>query len=145
MFPSPMIPQRGNVPTVFQYSYSRPLWIEYPSLMEFRCQHCGHRIVLNAPPAAHEVECPSCRKVMKLPEPSPAAPPNHHPTRHHENSHRSSQKKLQRIFDPIPRPFTYLVGGAFVLLVLAPFWIYLLKERYDRRRPVFSDDAGSIP
>src|SRR5579862_3400571 len=112
--------------------------------MEFRCQHCGHRIVLNALPAAHEVECPSCRKVMKLPEPSPGAPANHGPTHQPERSRRSSQKKLQRIFDPIPRPFTYLVGAAFVLVVLAPFWIYLLKEHYDRRPPVFSDDAGSI-
>lgn len=32
-----------------------------------------------------------------------------------------------------------------VLAVLAPFWIYLIKERLDRRPPVLSDDVISIP
>jgi hypothetical protein len=52
---------------------------------------------------------------------------------------------LRRIFEPIPRPFIYLVGAALVLFVLAPFWIFLVKERLDKGRPVLSDDAISIP
>ena len=39
----------------------------------------------------------------------------------------------------------YLVGTSLALLVLAPFWIYLLKERLDRHPPILSDDAVSIP
>ena len=57
----------------------------------------------------------------------------------------SQRRRLRRIFEPIPRPFVYLVGASLVLLVLAPFWIYLVKERLDRRPPVLSDDAVSIP
>ena len=32
-----------------------------------------------------------------------------------------------------------------MLVVLSPFWVYLLKERFERRPPVLSDDAISIP
>jgi hypothetical protein len=52
---------------------------------------------------------------------------------------------LRRIFEPIPRPFAYLVGVALALFVLAPFWIFLVTERLDNHRPVLSDDAISIP
>jgi len=52
---------------------------------------------------------------------------------------------LRRIFEPIPRPFVYLVGASLVLVMLAPFWIYLVEERLDHRPPVLSDDAISIP
>ena len=110
--------------------------------MEFRCQHCGHRLVLNAPPGAHEVECPSCGVAVKLPHPPPGAPDNRLAP---DEVPLTSQRMLRRIFEPIPRPLSYLVGAALVLVVLAPFWVYLLKERFDRRPPVLSDDASSIP
>ena len=111
--------------------------------MEFRCQHCGHRIVLNAPPGAHEVECPSCGVSVKLPHPPPGAPDSHLTAL--DEGPPTSQRMLRRIFEPIPRPLAYLVGAALVLVVLAPFWVYLLKERFDRQPPVLSDDASSIP
>ena len=103
--------------------------------MEFRCQHCGHRIVLNAPPGAHEVECPSCGVSVKLPHPPPGAPDSHLTAL--DEGPPTSQRMLRRIFEPIPRPLAYLVGAALVLVVLAPFWVYLLKERFDRQPPVF--------
>lgn len=112
--------------------------------MEFRCQHCGHRIVLDAPPAAPEIECPSCGVATKLPQPRPNASAGRRPPPG-ENLPRPNPRRLQRIFEPIPRPFAYLVGAALVLVVLAPFWLYLLKERFERRPPVLSDDAISIP
>jgi hypothetical protein len=111
--------------------------------MEFRCQHCGHRIVLNPPPGAHEVECPSCGVVVKFPHPPPGAPDSRRAAP--DEGLPTSQRMLRRIFEPIPRPFAYLVGAALVLMVLAPFWVYLLKERFDRQPPVLSDDASSIP
>jgi len=113
-------------------------------LMEFRCQHCRQRIVLTTLPATHEVECPNCRLLTHLPEPPPNEPSRHrsHPG---ANAPRSSKRRLRRIFDPIPRPFVYLVGAALALFVLAPFWLYLVKERLDNPRPVLSDDAMSIP
>lgn len=112
--------------------------------MEFRCQNCGHRIVLTAPPTAHEVGCPACGVMLKLPHPPPGSPSDTRPFQK-ENLSQSSQRRLRRIFEPIPRPFAYLVGAALVLVVLSPFWVYLVKERFERRPPVLSDDAILIP
>ena len=108
--------------------------------MDFCCQRCGHRIILDAPPAAREVQCPSCGARQALPH----APAIHRPL-HDEDLPRPNPRRLRRIFEPIPRPFSYLVGAILVLVVLAPFWVYLLKERLERQRPMLSDDAVSIP
>ncbi len=107
--------------------------------MEFRCQNCGHRIVLKASPTAPEVECPSCGVLVRSPRvPRASRLPED------EGPLQPSEQTLRRIFEPIPRPFAYLVGGVIVLAVLAPFWIYLLKERVVHRAPLLSDDASSI-
>jgi DNA-directed RNA polymerase subunit RPC12/RpoP len=114
-------------------------------LMEFRCQHCGQRIVLTALPSTPEVECPACGLLTKVPRP-PIDSPTHHRANQEDRLPPSSQRRrLRRIFEPIPRPIAYLVGASLVLMMLAPFWIYLVKERLDRRPPVLSDDAISIP
>jgi len=80
---------------------------------------------------------------VKLPDAPPGAPGSRRPAP--DEGPPTSQRMLRRIFEPIPRPLAYLVGAALVLAVLAPFWVYLLKERFDRRPPVLSDDASSIP
>jgi len=116
-----------------------------PPLMEFRCQHCGHRIVLTGLPTTPEVGCPACGLLTKLPQPPPGSTAHRRATPEDRLPPASQQRRLRRIFEPIPRPFTYLVGASLVLLVLTPFWIYLVKERLDRRPPVLSDDAISIP
>jgi hypothetical protein len=113
--------------------------------MEFRCQHCRHRVVLTAPPATPEVECPACGLLTKVPHPPTDSAVHHHANPEDHVPPSTQRRRLRRIFEPIPRPFAYLVGASLVLAVLAPFWIYLLKERLDRRRPVLSDDAISIP
>jgi hypothetical protein len=107
--------------------------------MEFRCQNCGHRIVLNTPPTAAEVACPSCGAVTK-----PPGPPTSGRLPEDVDLARPDERTLRRIFEPIPRPFTFLVGGLIVLAILAPFWVYLLKERVVHRAPLLSDDASSI-
>ena len=102
--------------------------------MELRCHNCGHRIILKASSTAPEVECPSCGAVMRSPHSAVE-----------EGPPQPSERRLRRIFEPIPRPFAYLVGGVIILAVLAPFWVYLLNERVVRRAPLLSDDASSIP
>ena len=107
--------------------------------MEFRCHNCGHRIVLKVSPTAPEIECPSCGVVMRSPQTSSGSrPPGD------ESPPPPSERTMRRIFEPIPRPFAYLVGGVIVLAVLAPFWVYLLKEHISHRPPLLSDDASSI-
>jgi rRNA maturation protein Nop10 len=113
--------------------------------MESRCQHCGHRIVLTALPASPEVECPACGLLTKVPPPPTASPAHRHANQEDRLPPSSQRRRLRRIFEPIPRPVAYLVGASLVLVVLTPFWIYLLKERLDRHPPVLSDDAISIP
>ncbi len=116
-----------------------------PPLMEFRCQHCGQRIVLTGLPLTPEVECSACGLLTNVPQPPTDSPAHRRANPEDRLPPSSQQRRLRRIFEPIPRPFTYLVGASLVLLVLAPFWIYLLKERLDRRPPILSDDAISIP
>jgi hypothetical protein len=107
--------------------------------MEFRCQNCGHRIVRNAPPTALEVVCPSCGVVTKSPR-----PPTGRLLPKEEGLPVSDERTLRRIFEPIPRSFTFLIAGLIVLAILAPFWVYLLKEHVVPRAPLLSDDASSI-
>jgi rRNA maturation protein Nop10 len=113
--------------------------------MEFRCQHCGQRIVLTALPASPEVECPACGLLTKVPHPPTDSPAHRRANQKDRLPPSRQRRRLRRVFEPIPRPFAYLVGASLVLIVLAPFWIYLVKERLDRRPPVLSDDAMSIP
>jgi hypothetical protein len=108
--------------------------------MEFRCQNCGHRIVLNTPPTVPGVVCPSCGALTK-----PPGPPTSDRRPADEDLSGPDERTLRRIFEPIPRPFTFLIGGLIVLAILAPFWVYLVKERVVRRAPLLSDDASSIP
>jgi rRNA maturation protein Nop10 len=115
------------------------------SLMELRCQHCGQRIVLTALPSTHEVGCPACGLLTKVPHPPADSVARRRATQKDRPAPSSQRRRLRRVFEPIPRPFAYLVGASLVLMVLAPFWIYLIKERLDSHPPVLSDDAISIP
>jgi hypothetical protein len=66
----------------------------------------------------------------------------HRPT---ESEPRPTQRTLKRIFEPIPNSVLYLVGLAVVLLVMSPFWIYLVQERFSRKTILYSDDAVNLP
>ncbi|HVM61784.1 MAG TPA: hypothetical protein VMV72_13060 [Verrucomicrobiae bacterium] len=112
--------------------------------MDLRCQHCGHRIVVATPPATHRIMCPDCGEITEFPPPVSGGTPAHYSPRKADPT-RASQRRLRRIFNPIPRSFVYLVGAALVLVALAPFWVYLLKDRLENHRPVLSDDAISLP
>ncbi len=113
--------------------------------MEFRCQHCGQRIVLTSLPATPEVGCPACGLLTWVPRPPVNSTTHRRANQENRPPPSSQRRRLRRIFEPIPRPFAYLVGASLVLIVLAPFWIYLIKERLDRHPPLLSDDAISIP
>jgi DNA-directed RNA polymerase subunit RPC12/RpoP len=113
--------------------------------MEFRCQHCGQRIILTALPTTPEVQCPACGLLTKVRRPPTDSAAHRRANQDDHPPPPTQRRRLRRIFEPIPRPFTYLVGASLVLIVLAPFWIYLVKEGLDRRPPVLSDDAISIP
>jgi DNA-directed RNA polymerase subunit RPC12/RpoP len=113
-------------------------------LMEFRCQHCGQRIALTALPTTPEVGCPACGLLTKVPNLATDSPVLRRATQQHRQPSSTQRRRLRRVFEPIPRPFVYLVGASLVLMVLTPFWIYLVKERLDSRPPVLSDDAASI-
>src|SRR5580704_7812701 len=102
------------------------------SVMEFHCQNCGHPIVLDGPPAAHEVKCPSCGAMTKWSAPPAPAPGGNRP--------HSRRRMLRKAIDPIPRPFAYLIGAVAVLLLLSPFWILWLKDVFEHQRPLVTDD-----
>ncbi|HTS17211.1 MAG TPA: hypothetical protein VMP11_06525 [Verrucomicrobiae bacterium] len=112
--------------------------------MDFRCQHCGHRIVPATLSATRAITCPNCGRVVELPHTPPSGAGAHRASPDVKPA-RANQRRLRRIFNPIPRPFVYLVGVALALAALAPFWLYLLKDRLEHQRPVLSDDAMSLP
>jgi DNA-directed RNA polymerase subunit RPC12/RpoP len=137
--------------TARQRAHNFSVWIfalvmdRLTSLMEFRCQHCGQRIVLTSLPATPEVGCPACGLLTRVPRPPVDSTAHRRANQENRPPPSSQRRRLRRIFEPIPRPFAYLVGASLVLIVLAPFWIYLIKERLDHHPPVLSDDAISIP
>jgi hypothetical protein len=102
--------------------------------MELRCNNCGERIHLDAAKTGQEIACPKCGVTLVLP--SLRAPSS-------EGEPRPTQQTLKRIFEPIPRPVAYLAGVVLILIILSPFWIYLLQDRFERRTIVLSPDVGT--
>ena len=102
--------------------------------MELRCKNCGARIHLDATKTGQEIACPKCGVTMVLP--SQRAPAS-------GGEPRPTQQTLKRIFEPIPRPVAYVAGVVLILVILSPFWIYLLKDRFERRTIMLSPDVGT--
>ena len=112
--------------------------------MDVRCHNCGQRFAVPAGEAAGEVRCPSCGFAVFM---AVAAAKRSEPPRRPgaEAKPRRAQASLRRVFEPIPRPLAYLAGVVVILVIMAPFWLYLLKDSsYGRRNIVPSDDAGAI-
>jgi DNA-directed RNA polymerase subunit RPC12/RpoP len=111
--------------------------------MQVRCHNCGQRFTVPAADPAREVLCPSCgfAVFMALAAAKHDAPPRRPET---EPDPRRAKASLRRVFEPIPRPLAYLAGVVVILVIMAPFWLYLLKDSYGRRRIVPSDDTSAI-
>jgi DNA-directed RNA polymerase subunit RPC12/RpoP len=111
--------------------------------MDVRCHNCGQRFAVPAGEAASEVRCPSCGFAVLM---AVAAAKRDEPPRRPaaEPEARRAQASLRRVFEPIPRPLAYLAGVAVILVIMAPFWLYLLKDGYRRRTIVPSDDTAAI-
>ena len=105
--------------------------------MQVRCHNCGQRFSVPAADQAREVLCPSCGFAAAKHD-APPQRPDAGP------EPRRAKASLRRVFEPIPRPLAYLAGVVVILLIMAPFWLYLFKDSYGRRRIVPSDDAAAI-
>lgn len=56
-----------------------------------------------------------------------------------------ARRTLRRIFEPIPRPAAYAAGLVLALAILAPFWLYVLQDSFQRRPILLSEDVESLP
>src|ERR1043166_2640978 len=111
--------------------------------MDVRCHNCGQRFAAPAGETGPEVRCPSCGFAVFM---AIAAPKRDELPRRPvvEAEPRRAKASLRRVFDPIPRPVAYVAGVAVILVIMAPFWLYLLKDGYRRRTIVPSDDTAAI-
>ena len=107
--------------------------------MDLRCQNCGERLPSPAPgpAAAREVACPACGATM-LVEPRPRAKERRGP------EHLKVDEKFRRVYNPIPRSALYIAGAVLVTLLLSPFWVYLIQERYRTNRITLSEETTNI-
>jgi hypothetical protein len=52
--------------------------------------------------------------------------------------------KYRRVYNPIPRSALYIAGTALVAVLLSPFWVYLIQERYKSNRVFLSEETTNI-
>lgn len=56
-----------------------------------------------------------------------------------------SERSLRKVFEPIPRGFAYAMGFVLVLVVLTPFWLSMLIEKFERKPILISEDTANQP
>lgn len=112
--------------------------------MEMRCHTCGERFQLDAAKTGQEIACPKCGVTLVVPSRRVVGPGRVVPALSEVES-RPTQQTLKRIFEPIPRSAAYLVGVVLILVVLSPFWVFLLKDRFVRSKIVISNDVQTNP
>src|SRR2546422_1050502 len=105
--------------------------LDWPDGMDVRCHNCGQRFAAPAAEAAGEVRCPACGFTVFMA--AGAARRDEIPRRPEvEAQPRRGHASLRRVFEPIPRPVAYVAGVALILVIMAPFWLYLIKDGYRR-------------
>ncbi|MBM3858061.1 MAG: hypothetical protein FJ395_00245 [Verrucomicrobia bacterium] len=117
--------------------------------MHIRCQNCGERLV--APPlqpteTTAELICHACGVTMRVRRPAAPAKDPHagralNPA---EGEPRPSEHTWRRVFEPVPRLLIYLAGFGVAVVLLSPFWVVWLQERYARNPIILSDDTADI-
>jgi hypothetical protein len=111
--------------------------------MDLHCQNCGRHIVSEGAAAGEMVKCPGCGTpvgTVAAEKPSrPWSPPRS------ESNQAKARRGMRRIFEPIPRPVAYIAGTLLILVLVSPFWIYMLQSGYQRGPVIFSDDSQALP
>ena len=111
--------------------------------MEVRCQNCGERIVTHPKGEEHKVVCPACGVTMTV-APRVNMPRPRRMRFNLDDVPRPTEVTWKRVFEPIPRPVMYVVGAVVVLVILSPFWVYLIQERYVHHPIILSDDTTNV-
>jgi hypothetical protein len=70
--------------------------------------------------------------------------PHPHKLSHVEDEPRPSEQTWKRVFEPVPRVLVYLSGTVVALILLSPFWIVWLQDRYARNPIILSEDTANI-
>jgi hypothetical protein len=52
--------------------------------------------------------------------------------------------QYRRVYNPIPRPALYTAGVVLVIVLLSPFWVYLIQERYKSTITLLSEETTNI-
>lgn len=117
--------------------------------MDVRCQNCGERLVLpSAKPTdtSQEIVCHSCGVSMSVHLPTGTKQAKS--TKQHGHASgvpRPTEVTWKRVFEPLPRVLTYSAGIVLAALLLSPFWVTWLQERYTRTPILLSDDTEGMP
>ena len=111
--------------------------------MEVRCQNCGERIVTHPAREEHTVVCPACGVTMTV-APQVNTPRARRVRFNPDEVPRPTEVTWKRVFEPIPRALMYVVGAVVVLIILSPFWVYLIQERYVHHPIILSEDTTNV-
>jgi hypothetical protein len=114
--------------------------------MELRCQNCGEKITMRVEGEGgpQEVVCAACGVQMIVAPPKPKAARTRRQRFRFNDGPRPTEVTWRRVFEPIPRLALYVAGAVLVLLLLSPFWVYLVQERYKRDQIILSDETTNI-
>lgn len=90
-----------------------------------------------------EVICHSCGVTMRVRVPH-AGKDSHVSRDFDPNEPRPSEHTWKRVFEPVPRFWVYLSGFGLALVLLSPFWVVWLQERYARNPIILSEDTADL-
>jgi len=57
---------------------------------------------------------------------------------------RPSEHTWKRVFEPVPRIVIYLSGVALAVVLLSPFWVVWIQERYTRNPIFLSEETADM-
>ena len=109
-------------------------------MTDWRCQQCGRPLLAADGAPGQPGVCPACGALVA----PPAAGIHAWRPRRLESNHAKAQRGLRRIFEPIPRPATYLAGAVLAGLLLSPFIAYMFHSSYERGPTILSDDSALL-
>jgi len=112
--------------------------------MDIRCQNCGERLALpsrKTSDATVEVTCHSCGVSMAVHLTHPVKAPSKSVVTDEE---RPSGQTWRRVFEPVPRMVMYLAGCVLAMMLLSPFWIPFVMERFGRNPIILSEDTAGM-
>lgn len=77
-------------------------------------------------------------------DPPPPTKKKHRSWLQRRRDEPTADGQYRRVYNPIPRPALYTAGVVLVVVLLSPFWVYLIQERYKPTITLLSEETTNL-